>query len=602
MTRLARRCGVRLFLFLLPAMLAAPASADWVNLTGAEVAPNIAEIYVEDAGVRVELEIFVRDLQNFAALVPDDLLSEAGESSIPPQAERLHDFAETGLSIRAQNGQALPVEVRLAEPRMRVDRRSPFAGQIDPYSGRRLPEPPEDPRVLFVELYYPFKDGQPPDQLTFQPPRNEAGDVLANIGMLVFHRDVPVIDFRFLSDSATVTLDWDDPWFSKFENPNLRRHHSYPQMGFLYAEPFEVRHEALIRVRDALRLTGFDAISATLSKGEADALVEATAELLAKRSPMTIDGASVTPDFDRGAYLKIGTRGLVFIGPDEPISVDAAILGLIWSVPTDGYPQTASVEWTIFDERAPTVQGYAIDEAGPFLSPMTADDPILTWTNHFTSSAIPVVEEVEGGDWAELSVPALSAGLGLLALGGLVGAARGGSGRRRAVSVAVVIICAAGAYVALPYGQLRIARPNVAAIPMDEEQAQALTEQLLSNVYRAFEFRGEEQVYDRLAKTLDGAVLEEVYLDQRRSLRVAKAGGAEARVKDVFIESAIPTPSPNSASGFTIRTKWRIMGQVGHWGHLHTRVNSYEADLSVSAEGGSWKIDGFEVLAQDRLS
>jgi hypothetical protein len=36
-------------------MRAATAQADWVNLTGAEVAPNIAEIYVEDDGVRVAL-------------------------------------------------------------------------------------------------------------------------------------------------------------------------------------------------------------------------------------------------------------------------------------------------------------------------------------------------------------------------------------------------------------------------------------------------------------------------------------------------------------------------------------------------------------------
>ena len=49
-------------------MRAATAQADWVNLSGAEVAPNIAEIYVEDDGVRVVLEAYIGDLETFADL------------------------------------------------------------------------------------------------------------------------------------------------------------------------------------------------------------------------------------------------------------------------------------------------------------------------------------------------------------------------------------------------------------------------------------------------------------------------------------------------------------------------------------------------------
>ena len=55
------------------AMLACVATlvrADVVNLSGAEVAPNIAEIYVEDDGVRIVLEAYVGDLETFADLIP----------------------------------------------------------------------------------------------------------------------------------------------------------------------------------------------------------------------------------------------------------------------------------------------------------------------------------------------------------------------------------------------------------------------------------------------------------------------------------------------------------------------------------------------------
>jgi len=45
--------------------------ADWINLTGSETAPNIAEIYVLDDYVRVQLEVYVGDLEKFEELLPD---------------------------------------------------------------------------------------------------------------------------------------------------------------------------------------------------------------------------------------------------------------------------------------------------------------------------------------------------------------------------------------------------------------------------------------------------------------------------------------------------------------------------------------------------
>jgi hypothetical protein len=52
-----------------------PAKADWVNLSGAQNAPNIAEIYINDDYVKVELEIFVNDLVTFDRLIPDEFFA-----------------------------------------------------------------------------------------------------------------------------------------------------------------------------------------------------------------------------------------------------------------------------------------------------------------------------------------------------------------------------------------------------------------------------------------------------------------------------------------------------------------------------------------------
>ena len=54
---------LRLFVVLFSVIIfSSPACADWINLTGAENTPNMAEIYIEDDHVRIDLEILVGDI------------------------------------------------------------------------------------------------------------------------------------------------------------------------------------------------------------------------------------------------------------------------------------------------------------------------------------------------------------------------------------------------------------------------------------------------------------------------------------------------------------------------------------------------------------
>ena len=221
------------------------ADADLMNFTGAETAANIVEIVVLDDRVTVRLEVYVGDLERFADLIPDDLLKDGGAGR-PSEPERMAHFSANVLSIRGADGVPLPAELRLAEPRLRVDRKSLFAGKINPRTRQPVPEPPADKRVLYAEVDYPFQER--PDTLTISPPLDANGKVLVTIGFIVYHKAVPVIDFRYLTAGATLRLDWEDPWYSRFDNPNLKRYHKSALMSFLYIEPREVRHEVLIRV------------------------------------------------------------------------------------------------------------------------------------------------------------------------------------------------------------------------------------------------------------------------------------------------------------------------------------------------------------------
>ncbi|MCG6984143.1 MAG: hypothetical protein LJE61_02925, partial [Thiocapsa sp.] len=136
------RCALLATLFAV-----SPTRADWINLTGAETAPNIAEITVFDDRVEVALEIYVGDLKSFEALIPDDWMKDF-KVNRPPLAERLKRFSEQGLRFVTDSGETLQTELRLAEPRLRKDRFSPFAGMVNPYTRFKAPEAPADKRVL----------------------------------------------------------------------------------------------------------------------------------------------------------------------------------------------------------------------------------------------------------------------------------------------------------------------------------------------------------------------------------------------------------------------------------------------------------------------
>ena len=160
------------------------AQADWLNLTGAETAPNIAEIYVLDDHVRLVLEVYVGDLELFSDLVPDDWLRDRDDDR-PALGERMRRFSAEQFQFVTEPGEKLQGRLELAEPRLRVDRQSPFAGMINPQTRQRVPDAPEDKRVLYVEIDYPFTAR--PKQLTMTPPTDAQGRATVSVGFIAYH-------------------------------------------------------------------------------------------------------------------------------------------------------------------------------------------------------------------------------------------------------------------------------------------------------------------------------------------------------------------------------------------------------------------------------
>ena len=88
------------------------------------------------------------------------------------------------------------------------------------------------------------------------------------------------------------------------------------------------------------------------------------------------------------------------------------------------------------------------------------------------------------------------------------------------------LVLLGGALLSYPYTQTSVTRPALMAGDLDDQQAQQLLQALLKNIYRAFDFRDENDVYDKLALSVEGDLLTDIYLQNRKSFAVEKAGGS----------------------------------------------------------------------------
>ena len=588
-------------LFIILITFSVSAQADWINLTGAETSPNIAEIYVLDDHVKVKLEVYVGDLSSFEELIPGDWIEDP-EIKRPPLKQRLEHFANNTLKFISDDGNTLAAQLVLVEPRMRVDRKSPFAGMINPFTRQRVPEAPADKRVLYAEIIYPF-DGKP-QHITMVPPLDDEGRARVTMGFIAYHKAVPIIDFRYLGAPATLTLDWSDPWYSKFDNPNLKRHHKSALMSFLYVEPHEVRHEVLIRVKDLanwmdLGLRGEEYIEVD----ELDILKQRIGSFLLSKNIVEVDGEALKPILDRSNYVTVGISGIQILEQPQRLEISTAIIGVIIAYLTEGMPQQVTVDWELFTDQVQQVPATATDPAGPLPTFLTPDDNVHTWTNYLKNYTPPTVAQVAVKDTVnKLSIP-LGSLFGLIlfimALWWLW------YRRQHQQAFRIPLLTAiAGLFIAVitfPYTQLSVNRPTALISGLSNDESKLIMHSLLKNVYRSFDFRDESDVYDKLALSVQGDLLEEIYLQNRKSFAVKKAGGAQARVKEIEILDAGAEPLSSDDKGFGVKAKWTAQGSVGHWGHVHTRKNYYDAMVNVEVIDGYWKITDLELLEEKRL-
>lgn len=567
-----------------------PSWADVVPYNGSEVAPNIALIQVTRDGVSIDLEIFVDDLPIFSDLLPDEWLP-GDMSNGQDNGERLKRFERQGLSVIPGEGEPLSVEIRLIEPRMRKDRSSPLAGQRNPLTGQVVPSPPDDPRVLFVELFYPFQ-GQIPDILTIRPPMD--GDSPATtIGMQVFDRGVPVTDFKFLSAAADLSIHRPDPWYSRFSATNLNRRAQDGTSTFLYIEPREVRSETLIRLQELAPW-----INETFEEGQildpdrAAQLANTAAHVLADRNPVSIDGVTVKPQHSTAELLQLTARGIQIVEPGRVVPVNNAFVGVILSFASPDLPKHVTVNWDMFNAKISRVATISNDMAGPLLGEVTPEDPQFPWRNHLLKyerpSVVPI--PVKGLQPLIQNLAWLSGFVCFAAL--LIVLFRKERGQKIAgLAVGIfafsISVSLTGYLPGLPWSA------NSLPEPVEAESVFGLT---VANLNSAALETTPEGRKSELAAVVTSASINAVAAELERGLAIRVPGGSLARVTDVGDLKLEQITTTSKRGGFGALANWSVRAEAGHWGHSHKRSITFRALVELVPENGHWKLDGMTIL------
>ncbi len=554
--------------------------ADAIVRSQAMFASTIAEYFVERDHVRLELEIGEPDIAAFRNLLPDGFFEQLAFEAEGSFEERLALFSGRDMMILA-DGQALKGFVTELGPGVRPLR--------DEITGEALPTPEEDEEII-IRAVFRFPFDQLPAELTLTAP-SLTGQ--AAIGFVLYHEGVAVNDFRYLSTGNTVRLDWEDAWYSAFTTRALRRQYFSAMTGFIYVEPFEVRKEIILRPSDVQKFTDLGLANAKIIPADKqEGIKQKVVEFLAGHFPVSIDGVKVEGSVARVNFLQRTLKSSTVVSGQD-LDLLPATIGVIYVFPTDGLPQEVELIWDIFTEKMSQVPAAAVDQAGPLPILLEPDYNILRWENFLRFPELPTLAELEAppsalqraSGWARWVGIALS-----LVFAGML--LRSFSQTRRLHPAYTVVLLFALAVTTMMFREHRQSL-------LDPARLQDLTGKLLRNVYHAFDYRGEEVIYDVLANSVSGDLLADIYLEIRSSLELASQGGARVKVKSVeMIGTGLKDRSGNR---LTISSEWVVSGSVGHWGHVHQRANSYQAELEISEIDKVWKLTGLEILQEERL-
>ncbi len=479
-----------------------------------------------------------------------------------------------------------------------------------------------------LSFVFEFVYKTPPEFITIQQEMVAEGALLPSelkILMKQAGSDTPFMHMMKPSQPETFQFDWEKPvlsaeaseqewevWFEEQREKNLGITSYSSVYSFIYITAHEVRHEVLIPLATLATFIDIERKETSfLDIEEQEAAAEKIKAFFSIGNPVRIDSVQVQPVFDRVDFYGLDLRDFAVQAEKRRVSMASGRVGVIMSYSTKGAPTNVEVEWDKFNEVMKSVSSVVFayeniekTEFSKFLSSNVYqwEEPDRKPLPRITNVSTTIDLEEYGPPHFKISMvsAALFGGGLLVALLGLI----------TSLSFTKALIVG-GLLALLGLGTMGVSEtkvPNPYAeqkqLEIPEEDARQVFAQLHKNMFRAFDYRKESDVYDALARSVDGDLLRKLYRDVNQTLRVKEQGGAVSNVNEVNLLDGSKTDmtivDENDVPGFKYRCKWNLIGTIEHWGHIHERKNEYDADFTIQVKDDSWKITGMEVLDEEQ--
>ena len=561
------------------------------------------QVFVTREKITVKLEIYAEDLYLFQPLEPNKdnyLEPEVINRAIEKHKKIILD----GFLIYDVHGRKLRGEV------------------VDVESFKMGPKGLHMAELMAYSLVYrlQFKLSSPPEYLTFQTALGgEDSFVPAMMQLDVRQEGAGEAKSAHLEGKMafTVRLDWEQPAVSAV-TPESRRAESLARQrketlgitsygsvySFIYITDYEVRHEILIPLLTLETWTPLDRKdNAFLEVAEQDAARAGIEKFFAEGTTVEIDGIRVKPVLARLDFYGVDFKDFARQTARRRVSTVNARVGVVLSYSTKGPPDHVKITWDSFNWALCSLRSVVFAYEDTSKVELYTARPSFEWTNPGRPPLPSITQPPPPPRPPRRHLPLISlACLAVLAGTIVVMKFKGGSAKNYALAIGVLGICAAAAW---PYARLAVRDPFAPQPAISDQEARAILATLHKNIYRAFDYRTESDIYDALARSVHGELLRDLYLKIQKGLKMQEQGGAISRVREVKILNGRKMPSAQTGAaggcGFVFRCDWTVNGTVEHWGHIHSRTNQYDALFTVQACEDGWKITDLDVLSEKRV-
>ncbi|MCK5829268.1 MAG: hypothetical protein KAH20_03105 [Methylococcales bacterium] len=535
-------------------------------------------VTIEDVSTRIAI-----DVVDDGVYVTINMASSAIAQLQNNTSDTVDSFALSAIKIQTATQQLSP---SIKKPKEISDQRQPAASKSS----------------SVINIFFPFSSDTPPQKLEINPDFkliNQAGEQYI---ITVSHQGLPIIDHGVLTNAETLSLNWQDPWYSHFLNPKLKRDHNDPVMAFLYLEPRQIKSEIVVRIKEMANWTELGLRDEVMIfPDEFASLKQKVSQFLLAKNQVSAENTKLTPTLDRVDYIRMGAADIQAYEPQQAQRQVATLIGVSITYQTKALPATVKWQWNLFNEKIKRVAIRAYDPAGLFDSYVTPNYPIFEWENMLADIDLPELSDTQKTTLVPVEQNNnffqyfwLFGIIGFLVLS-LFSCKFINPRLKPYGQLIAVILTFTASYTLIKSGKLNLSTNGTS---LDKEKAKPVMKQLLWNVYQAFESTQEEAAYDQLADSVSGELRETLYLQNRQSFLAQD--GAWSKVKNIEIKNLTESISSLDDSHL-FDCEWLVVGEVIHWGHQHRRENLYRANIKISPQDGNWKIFQLESIGQERV-